>query len=115
MAKQKFISDWFLTAWGKVDVDREVSSGWFSKKTVTVKESNPRFADYAQFAAKLEEIYTTFDAEGYDVVNVLPLAVGSDEAVHAVLKRSGDSNYLGQVGFSVTRGVVAIGKLRAGQ
>lgn len=81
-------------------------------KTETVKVADPRIANYDEFATLLEKTYNDFDEEGYDVINVLPLTIGTDEQVEGRLKSTGESNYLGQVSFSITRGAVVVGKLR---
>ena len=54
-----------------------------------------------------EEKYNQLDAEGYDVINVVPISMGQSENC----KRS-DGTYVGDVGFSITRGAVVVGKKR---
>ena len=49
-----------------------------------------------------------------DVVNIIPLNIGSSEPNHALLK-NGAHNYLGDTGYSITRGAVVVGKLRESQ
>ena len=39
-------------------------------------EEAPRFADMNEFGQKLAEVYSNFDARGYDVVNVIPITTG---------------------------------------
>ncbi len=110
MSKQKFITQWFYSPIGKYnDVQ---TTGWFwNKKTEVVKMDSPRTADYQNFADSIEKIYNAMDAEGYDVHQIIPLALGASEATHARLS-NGQQNYLGEVGFSVTRGAIVVGKLR---
>ncbi|AXA80686.1 hypothetical protein CE206_29405 (plasmid) [Achromobacter xylosoxidans] len=87
------------------------TEGFFwNKKPKVEKVSQPRTADYQQFADHLANIYNNFDEQGYDVVNVIPLAIGATESVHA--SRGGQPNYLGETGFSVTRGAIVVGKRR---
>ena len=76
-----------------------------------MKVESPRTADYQSFADSIEKIYNDMDAEGYDVHQIIPLAIGASEPMHARLS-NGQDNYLGEVGLSVTRGAVVVGKLR---
>lgn len=110
MAKKKYATKWFYAPVGKyTDVE---TTGWFwNKKSKVVKKDAPRTADYQAFADSLEAVYNDLDAEGYDVHQVLPLEIGASEPIHAVLKNN-DPTYLGEVGFSVTRGAIVVGKLR---
>lgn len=47
------------------------------------------------------------DADGYDVINVIPIAAGYSECC---AKSNGD--YVGDVGFSITRGAIIVGEKR---
>ncbi|PQV48596.1 hypothetical protein [Paraburkholderia sp. BL21I4N1] len=109
MAK-KFVARYFYTASGKFE--GETTEGWFwNKKKKKVQVPTERLADYDNFCQSVESIYNDLDSEGYDVVNIIPLAIGASEPNHAKLK-DGSSTYLGDAGFSVTRGAVIVGKLR---
>ncbi|MCK3657320.1 hypothetical protein A4G18_00950 [Pasteurellaceae bacterium Pebbles2] len=88
--KPKFKTKWFYAALA------DTSTGY----------SN-RFADYNEFSERLEEVYNQFDKDGYEVVNVLPIQMGQSDAC---TQRNG--TYVGDVGFSITRGAVVVGKLR---
>lgn len=74
---------------------------------VTVKPMvyNVRKPDLADFSTKLQSAYETLDRDGFDVVNVVPIAIGTSEA-----SISAQRNYLGDMGFSPTFGAVVIGR-----
>jgi len=105
----KFKTAWFHTGWGKLE--ETYQTGLFKKETHVTQKPNARVADYQQFADSIEKIYNDFDVDGFDVVNIIPLNIGSNEPVHATV--SGRNNYVGEVGFSVTRGAVVVGKRRS--
>lgn len=110
MAKKKFKTIWFYAPVGKFE--NVVSEGWFwNKKYKKVKEDEPRTADYDAFSQSIEDAYNALDADGYEVDNIIPLSIGASEPKHAVYK-NGTTNYLGDVGFSVTRGAIVVGKLK---
>jgi hypothetical protein len=109
MTKKKFITTWFYAPVGHFD-DVATSGFFWNKKRTPVKTPSQRTADYDAFAKQLEEIYNQFDSDGYDVHEVLPLNIGATESVHS--KIGGKDNYVGETGFSVTRGAVVVGKLR---
>lgn len=100
--KNKFKSTWFYAGLMK---DIKTESGFFgqSEKEV-VNETTP---DLDQFSEMLTQAYTDLDDQGYDVINVVPVALGSSTPC---LTTKG--NYVGDVGFSPTRGAVVMGKLR---
>ena len=103
----KFISTWFYASLGKYDVEK----GLFKKKTE--QHHSERYVDFDDYAEKLRQTYEEFDAEGYDVINIVPIAMGQSEASIGQTKELiSQSNYLGDVGFSITRGAVVIGKQR---
>ena len=66
-----------------------------------------RNVNFDDFSNLLAQKYNELDAEGYDVVNVIPIAMGQSEACNQANK-----NYVGDVGFSITRGAVVVGKRR---
>jgi hypothetical protein len=88
----KFKSTWFFAELESYDKGR--------------KESQ-RSVNYVDFANRLQAIYESFDNEGYDVIQVVPVAGGTSEQC---ANRRGD--YLGDVGFSITRGAVVMGRKR---
>lgn len=74
-------------------------------KTKQKKFYGERAVDIAKFSQQLENIYNDFDGKGYDVVNIVPIAMGTSE--HG---KQSNENYVGDVGFSITRGAVIVGK-----
>ena len=110
--KKKFVTDWFYSPVEKYS-EKKIKGFWFWKSVVTVITQIPQTGDYDHYCERLEDIYNKFDSEGYDVVNILPLDLGSSEPNHAILNDSGKKTYLGETSYSVTRGAVVIGKLRA--
>lgn len=97
----KFISDWFYAPLSKVDV----TTGLIFKETH--KAYTKRYVDLDAFSSLLSSKYNEMDKLGYDVVNVVPIAMGESE--HC---KQSNGNYVGDVGFSITRGAVLIGKRR---
>ena len=98
---EKFRTTWFWASLGKFDVEK----GFIFKKKVT--EVSKRNVDFDEYAQSLQKAYTKFDSDGYDVINVVPITMGSSEACN----QSGGV-YVGDVGFSITRGAVVVGKIR---
>lgn len=98
---KKFITTWFYSP---VDSE-EKAAGLFGNKVKKVYD--PRSVNFDLFAQTLEETYNSFDDQGYDVVNVIPVAMGTSE--HC---KQSNGNYVGDVGFSLTRGAVVVGKRR---
>ena len=88
----KFKSTWFYAELESYDQGRKVSQ---------------RSVNYVDYANRLQAIYESFDDEGYDVIQVVPIASGTSEQC---VTRRGD--YVGDVGFSITRGAVVIGRRR---
>lgn len=41
---------------------------------------DPRTVDVQEMAKLLEDAYNDYDAEGYDVVNILPITLGGSES-----------------------------------
>lgn len=102
---EKFISSWFWASLGKYEVDK----GLFKTKKET--RYNERTVDFDEYAEKLRQMYTDFDRQGYDVINVIPINMGQSEASIGQTKHLvPQKRYLGDVGFSITRGAVVIGK-----
>ncbi|WP_417499144.1 hypothetical protein [Methylophaga sp.] len=64
-----------------------------------------RNVNFDKFAELLQEKYEELDADGYEVVNVVPISMGQSESC---TQKNG--NYVGDVGFSITRGAVVVGK-----
>ncbi len=89
----------FWASWAKYNVDEGVL---FKKK---VEKEWQRWVDIGDYAQKLQDAYEQLDAEGYDVISVVPISAGTSEPSIA---RGGA--YLGDAGFSPTRGAVVVGK-----
>lgn len=98
---EKFITTWFYSSLGT----NEVEKGLIFKEKVKV--ISKRDVDFDEYAQSLQKAYTKFDSDGYDVINVVPITMGSSEACN----QSGGV-YVGDVGFSITRGAVVVGKIR---
>lgn len=88
----KFTSAWFFAEFESYDEGRKQSQ---------------RSVNYVDYTSRLQAIYESFDNEGYDVIQVVPVSGGTSEQC---ANRRGD--YLGDVGFSITRGAVVIGRRR---
>ncbi len=99
----KFKAKGFWASWGKYKVDKGVLL-----KTQVEKESQ-RWVDIRDYAQKLQDAYEQLDAEGYEVISVVPLSCGSSESA---TNRGGA--YLGDTGFTPTQGAVVVGKKRGG-
>lgn len=98
---EKFITTWF-----------QASKGTYKKDTGIIKTKmkefySERYVDMDEYAALLAQSYNELDKQGYDVVNVVPTSVGQSETC---VQR--DNTYVGDVGFSITRGAVVVGKRR---
>ena len=101
MLSKKFITTWFYAGLEKHTED----VGIFRTK---IRETAiQRTVNYHEYAELLEAKYNELDAEGYDVVNVVPINMGQSEECY-----NRNDNYLGDVGFSITRGAVVVGKRR---
>ncbi len=99
----KFKTKWFWASLAKYTVDEG-----FLLKTQAEKESQRR-VDIGDYAQKLQDAYVQLDAEGYDVISVVPISAGTSESS---TNRGGA--YLGDTGFSPTRGAVVVGKKQGG-
>jgi len=107
---EKFITACIEVGVGETEVISE--TGLFKKTRTPVKVPDPKSVNYNDLARKIKEKYDEFDRSGYDVINVIPLALGSSESVNAVMNSSGAKTYLGETGFSITRGVILVGRRR---
>lgn len=99
--EKMFVTTWFYAS--KENETREV--GVF--KTKQKKFYGERAVDIAEFSQQLENIYNDFYSKGNDVGNIVPIAMGTSE--HC---KQSNGNYVGDVGFSITRGAVIVGKKR---
>ncbi|MFQ2134963.1 hypothetical protein ACK34S_20960 [Aeromonas hydrophila] len=106
---KKFVTQWF---YAPLDTRKEIRpSGFLGLKKEVVDIHEAKIADLDHFSEQLENIYNGFDEMGYDVVNVVPISIGSSESCHSILS-DGRKNYVGETAFSITRGAVVVGKLR---
>ncbi len=99
----KFKTRWFWASWAKYNVDE----GVLFKKNV--EKEWQRWVDIGDYAQKLQDACEQLEAEGYDVISVVPISAGTSEQITA---RGGA--YLGDTGFSPTRGAVVVGKKQGG-
>jgi hypothetical protein len=72
-------------------------------KTQAASQTTINFDDYAN---RLAAIYNDFDSQGYDVLNVIPMNMGSADSFSA------GEGMTGYAGYSITRGAVVVGKRR---
>ncbi|WP_065187879.1 hypothetical protein [Shewanella woodyi] len=105
----KFETTWFYAPLETRTESRPSGFLGLSSKIVDVPEG--KVANLEEFSEQLANIYNGFDEKGYDVVNVVPISMGSSESCHSKLS-NGQKNYLGETGFSITRGAVVVGKKR---
>ncbi|MDU4431674.1 MAG: hypothetical protein E7I42_02055, partial [Pluralibacter gergoviae] len=73
-----------------------------------VKDYVNNVPDLDDYAAKLAESYNKLDSAGYEVINIVPINIGSSDQCFQENK-----NYVGDVGYSITRGAVVVGKLKS--
>ena len=100
---EKFKTTWFWSGLGMFDIEKGIL---FKERVKKVSQRNVDFDDYAE---SLRQAYEQFDAEGFDVVNVVPISMGTSETCN-----QSNGNYVGDVGFSITRGAVVVAKRREG-
>lgn len=100
------MSEKFKTTWFYSSLDTYTKEvGLLRKKEET--HYTERNVNFDEFATTLKQKYEEFDAEGYDVINVVPISMGQSEQCLQT-----DGNYVGDVGFSITRGAIIVGKLK---
>lgn len=107
----KFITTWFHS--GHQKDKKAVSRGFLGMRTEIEEQVSPRSANLDEFADMLTQVYTNFDQQGYEVINVLPLNMAVSEEVHG--RNPKGSVYLGDVGFSITKGAMVVGKRKEGE
>lgn len=106
---EKFITTWFYA--GHKKDKKAVSRGFLGMRTEIEEEVSPRAANLDEFAELLNRVYTDFDKDGYEVVNVLPLNMAASDQTHG-RNTNGSKVFLGEVGFSITKGAMVVGKKR---
>lgn len=97
---KKFVSRWFYASLGSYTKE----TGVLFKKTK--EEKSQRWVDFESYSNNLTDIYNELDEKGYDVINIIPINMGQSESC------SSSQGYVGDVGFSITRGAVVIGRKR---
>lgn len=98
---EKFVTDWFYAS-----LNSETKpAGLLGTSTKEVYSS--RHVNFDEYASMLQQMYEKFDEGGYDVINVVPIAMGQSDQCN---QKNG--TYVGDVGFSITRGAVVVGKKR---
>ena len=98
---EKFTSTWFYAPLDTYKKDTGII------RTKIEEFHTQRNVNFDEFSNLLAQKYNELDAQGYDVVNVVPIAMGQSEACS-----QSNGNYVGDVGFSITRGAVIVGKRR---
>lgn len=98
---EKFKSTWFYASLDTYKKDTGII------RTKMEDVYTQRNVNFDAFSELLAAKYNELDRQGYDVVNVVPIAMGQSESCK---QRNG--NYVGDVGFSITRGAVVVGKRR---
>ncbi|WP_338729019.1 hypothetical protein V8687_23475 (plasmid) [Shewanella baltica] len=108
------MSDKFETTWFYAPLETRSESrpsGFLGLSSKNVKVPEGKLVNLDEFAEQLANMYNAFDDKGYDVINVIPISMGSSESCFSKLS-NGKSNYVGETGFSITRGAVVVGKKR---
>lgn len=96
----------FRTTWFYSSLDT------YKKKVGILKQKeeevySERSVNFEEYASTLLQKYEEFDTDGYDVINVVPISMGQSEQCVQT-----NNNYVGDVGFSITRGAIVVGKKR---
>lgn len=68
--------------------------------------------DLSEYADELQGVYEELDEFGYDVIQVVPIQMPISLGSFKETGTFTPAEYIGEVGFSVTRGAVVIGKKR---
>lgn len=93
----------FKTTWFYAELSSEEKEKGLIKKRVE-KSYTQRSVNLDAYARELQKTYEELDAEGYEVINVVPVSMGQSEGY------SSGPNNMGIVGFSITRGAVVVGQ-----
>lgn len=101
---EKFITTWFYAG---VHSEQQ-AAGLFGNKLKTVQD--PKFVNFDDFSKNLADVYNNLDRQGYDVVNIVPISMGTSEPRFD--SNQSPKKYVGDVGFTATRGAVVVGKRR---
>ncbi len=72
---------------------------WANKDKLKDGEYNNRLVDLGAYAQTLKDVCEQLEAEGYDVISVVPISAGTQA---------------GAIGFSPTVGAVVVGKKHGG-
>ena len=106
--KKKFIAHWFRCSLDQTTVKEK--TGFLGLKEQERQQYIRSMPDLDDYASRLENAYNELDENGYDVVNVIPINTGETEECFGVSNKK--KVYLGEVGFSLTRAAIVIGRLR---
>lgn len=110
-SKDKFVTDWFYVPCASTK--RLQRTGFLGLgETKIVKDYANAVPDLEEYAKLLAEKYNHLDQAGYEVIEVVPVNIGSSEQCFQQLKNL-EKNYVGDVGYSTTRGAVLVGKLKS--
>ncbi|EMO1005399.1 hypothetical protein WDB62_003897 [Escherichia coli] len=108
-SKPKFISKYFyVPCASRKELERAgllTAIGLVDPKVKVVYDRN--IPDIKQYADQITNCYNELDNAGYDVVNIVPVTLGSSDQCFQA-----NNTYVGDVGYSLTRGAVVVGKLR---
>lgn len=106
-SNEKFVTDWFYVPCASTKrLQRTGFLGLGEPKIV--KDYANAIPDLEEYAKVLAEKYNAFDRAGYEVIEIVPISIGSSDQCFQENK-----NYVGDVGYSTTRGAVLVGKLKS--
>jgi len=100
------MSDKYRTAWFYASLENEVVEKGLVLKSKS-KVYNHRQVDVDEYARLLQRQCNELDDAGYDVFSIVPIVMGTAEKFSQK-----DGTYVGDVGFSISRGAVVVGKRR---
>lgn len=105
--KDKFVTDWFYVPCAS---NTKLQPGGFLGlgEPKRVKDYINTVPDLDDFAKELAERYNRFDEAGYEIIEVVPINIGSSEP-----RFQDNKNYVGDASFSTTRGAVVVGRLKS--
>ena len=109
MTSEKFATQWFYCGEKSTTVTRK--KGILKRQTEDVDVYQANMPDFEDYSKKLATVYNQLDTAGYQVVNVVPVNIGSAEGCYGK-DRKGRRTYLGETAFSTTRGAVVVGQRR---
>ncbi|REC93334.1 hypothetical protein [Kushneria indalinina] len=106
--KEKFlVSAFYVAQDSRKRYETGLVSGLFGAEPKERTIHDPKAPDLDALAEQLQEQCNYYDQQGYDVFNIMPLNIGSHENL---LSEKGQT--VGHAGYSVTRGVMVVAKLK---